>query len=210
MRRTTFGKIGRSEILDSISANKSLLFIFGVFILSFFCGTVIIKSANDNVSNFVNSLLGSYISKRSVHSFVMIGFNSCVAVLPYFLSLFILGGSVAGTFLSPAVIALRGLGNGLIMGFLYKTYELKGIAFSALIILPSALVSALALILCARESFCFSIMFIRAVSPRSGAVNLSNDFRLYCLRYLFLLVVLLISALLDSVLSISFIRFFSF
>jgi len=210
MRRTNFRKIGRSEILESISANKSLLFIFGLFILSLFCGAVIIKSANETVSNFVKSILDSYISKRSVNSFFIIGFNSCLSILPYYLSLFILGGSVAGTFLSPIVIILRGLGNGLIMGFLYKIYALQGIAFSALIIVPSALVSALALILCARESFCFSIMFVRAVSPGSGAVNLSNDFRIYCLRYLFLLVILLVSSLLDSILSIAFLRFFTF
>ncbi|MDD4699699.1 MAG: hypothetical protein PHV07_05495, partial [Oscillospiraceae bacterium] len=68
MRRTNFRKIGRSEILESISANKSLLFIFGLFILSLFCGAVIIKSANETVSNFVKSILDSYISKRSVNS----------------------------------------------------------------------------------------------------------------------------------------------
>jgi len=210
MKRTTFRKIGRSEILESISSNKSLLFILGLFILSFFCGTVIIKSANETVSNFVGSLLDSYISKRNVHSFIIIGLNSCLAILPYFLSLFILGCSTAGPVFSPLVIILRGLGNGLIMGFLYKTYALKGIAFSSLIIVPSSLVSALALILCARESFCFSIMFVKSILPKSGAVNLSNDFRIYCLRYLFLLVILLISSLLDAVLSIAFLRFFTF
>ena len=81
---------------------------------------------------------------------------------------------------------------------------MKGIAFNAVLIIPSAFVFVIALLLASRESMRFSILIAKISLPGSASVNLSFDFKNYCGRYLFIVLIALASALTDAVLSCSF------
>ena len=83
-------------------------------------------------------------------------------------------------------------------------------AFSALLLVLPSLVSALALLLACRESWGFSLMLFHGVLPGASSLSLRGDFKVYCLRYLFIVGILLLACLLDAGLSAAFIRFFHF
>ncbi|MEG1886791.1 MAG: hypothetical protein RR177_01580 [Oscillospiraceae bacterium] len=210
MNGLSLQRVNKNEFLCILSSNKCLIFLSFVYLFSIFFGSLIVSNANDTVSAFVERLFNEYIAKRKDVSFIILVFNSIVAILPYMVALFIFGSSIVGPIMSPIIIFARGLGQGLIMGFLYSEFALKGIAFGALLIIPPAIITALVFIICARESFSFSLLFIKSISSKAGSVNFSMDFKLYVFRYLFLIVIFIISAILDAILSTAFLRFFEF
>ena len=53
-------------------------------------------------------------------------------------------------------------------------------------------------------------MLFRGLLPGAGPLALRGDFKIYCLRYLFILGILLAASILDAGLSAAFIRFFAF
>ncbi len=209
MKRTTLTKIARSEHLTLLIKNKNLIFIYLLFLSGLLCGALVIKSANAALSELIGSLVENLILQRNAQKFWLVFWNAFLTVLPYFLVLFLFGVSPAGPAVVPAVLFIRGLGAGLINGYLYRFFGIKGIAFSALLILPAALIVSFILILASRESFGFSLILARAVLPGSPAIRLSGDFKLYCFRYLFLIGLILIAALVDAVFSVCFLRFFN-
>ena len=110
-----------------------------------------------------------------------------------------------GVVLVPVAAVLRGIIYGGVSAFLYSQYTVKGIAFNAVLIIPSAFVFVIALLLASRESVRFSLLIARISLPATPAVNLSYDFKNYCGRYLLISLIALASALTDAVLSCFFI-----
>lgn len=210
MRRTSIRKIGNTEIAAAFQENRKLLFLTFTFIAGLCIGVIVVRGADGSLLKMISDTFSSYVSHRTGQSFFKTLFFSITSVFPFFAAAFIAGLCVVGTPFVPLVSCFRGLGIGLTSGFLYATYGLKGIAFSALLIMPPALISSIALLLACRESMCFSLVLARAAAPRSGPVALHNDFKIYCLRFIFILGMILASSLLDSVMSLSFMRFFTF
>ena len=85
-------------------------------------------------------------------------------------------------------------------------FMLKGIAFNALLLIPTMLFCAIALFILGRNAFSFSLLLARISLPGGQAVNLYNFFQNYCKKLIFILFIL--SAIIDAVMSVSFIRFF--
>lgn len=208
MKRTTFKPLLRSPVISLLVQNKSLIFIFILFLIGILAGALVVKNADETLTDLIGSLIDNFVLDRKAQKFWMIFWSSFFSVLPYVLLMFVFGVSPAGPVVVPSIMFVRGLGSGLISGYLYRHFAMKGIAFSTLLILPSALIISLAFILASRESFSFSILLARSVLPNSPAIRLGSDFRLYCFRYIFILVILLVAAFLDTVFSISFLRFF--
>ncbi len=209
MKRTTLQKLTQSTQLSLIIKNKNLIIIYLLFLVGLLCGVMVIKNASDAFSQFVGSLVKNFIEQRNTQGFTLVFWNSFLSALPYFLALFLFGVSPAGSAVVPSILFLRGLGIGLICGYLYRFFIIKGIAFSALLIIPAAMLVSFIFILASRESFGFSLILARLVLPSSPAMRLSGDFKLYCFRYLFLAGLLLLASLVDAVLSICFLRFFN-
>ena len=156
------------------------------------------------LSRYSASYIERFIALRSGESFASVALNSFMSSALVLLVLFAAGTSMLGVVLVPILAAVRGVFFGGVSALLYSQYSVKGIAFNAVLIIPSAFIFVIALLLAARESMRFSILMAKISLPGSPSVNLAFDFKNYCGRYLFIALIALASALTDAVLSCSF------
>lgn len=185
-------------------SRNNILSLFVILIVAGVAVGIFTESKLQVLSNYSESYLERFISLRSGESFLSIALSSFMGSALVLLTLFAAGTSMLGVIFVPFLAVLRGVFYGGISALLYSEYAVKGIAFNAVLIIPSAFVFVIALLLASRESMRFSILIAKISLPGSASVNLSFDFKNYCGRYLFIVLIALASALTDAVLSCSF------
>lgn len=181
----------------------SLCFVLGISFGTFNA------EENEKLNYLAKNYLIHYMSARTEGSFFTVFSASLLLSAAFLIIIFAAGTSVIGVTLVPILTMLRGVIFGALVSILYSQYELKGIAFNALILIPPTLISVLMMIFAGRESILFSLKVIHITLPQSTPENLSYSFGFYCKRYLIYLIFTLVSALLDGWLSIKLISFFN-
>lgn len=185
-------------------SRNNILSLFVVLIVAGVAVGIFTESKLKVLSDYSALYLERFILLRSGESFLSIALSSFMGSALVLLILFAAGTSILGVIFVPFLAVLRGVFYGGISALLYSEYAVKGIAFNAVLIIPSAFVFVIALLLASRESMRFSILIAKISLPGSASVNLSFDFKNYCGRYLFIVLIALASALTDAVLSCSF------
>ena len=185
-------------------SRNNILSLFVVLIVAGVAVGIFTESKLKVLSDYSALYLERFILLRSGESFLSIALSSFMGSALVLLILFAAGTSILGVIFVPFLAVFRGVFYGGISALLYSEYAVKGIAFNAVLIIPSAFVFVIALLLASRESMRFSILIAKISLPGSASVNLSFDFKNYCGRYLFIVLIALASALTDAVLSCSF------
>ncbi len=193
----------------NIKRNSTFL-VFALFIaLGVLLGVLCYSNLN-GVKTVTNELLDEHYRIHSETAFFALAGQTLLNILPIALTAFIIGTSAVGCVLIPIIPLTLGLLFGMISGCLYDTKEIMGIVFNLLILLPPSIIAFLGLLLCCRESFGFSKLLAIMCIKGGKCFNLYLDFKNYCTRYLFILVLFVIYALVDASLTTLFIRFFNF
>ena len=192
--------------LADFVARNNILTILVVLIAGGIAVGIFTQSKIQLLSEYSADYLERFIALRSGESFVSVALSSFMGSALVLLLLFAAGTSMLGVVLVPLLTAVRGMFFGGVSALLYSQYAVKGIAFNAVLIIPSAFVFVIALLLAARESMRFSVLIAKISLPGSPSVNLAFDFKNYCGRYLFIALIVLASALVDAVLSCSFLH----
>lgn len=187
-------------------AKNNLLAVLVVLIMAGVAVGIFTEERLQLLSKYSASYVERFVALRSGESFVSVALSSFMSSALVLLALFAAGTSMLGVVLVPFLAALRGVFYGGVSALLYSEYSVKGIAFNAVLIVPSAFVFVIALLLAARESMRFSLLIAKMSLPGSPSVNLAFDFKNYCGRYLFIALIALASALTDAVLSCSFLE----
>ena len=161
-------------ISEFIKKNKLTAVMTALFFVGMAYGALVVGFGDDKMLHslsFMTKLSNGrfekgYMNSRAEQSMAITFFNSLWSTGCFILALFLLGFSSVSI---PAIVILpffKGLGLGTSLGYLYITYALKGIAFSAAVILPAAIFSTFAMILASREAFKLSLLFLAAFVPR--------------------------------------------
>ena len=200
-------KSGRKNFIEVVNQNNSLIFIIICYIIGILAGVLFFKYNNESGVYYYKEFNEIYSEFKSGFGSNFI--SSFFRQLPYAAAVFLAGSSMIGAVISPAIIALRGATYGIIMSYTCCNFGLMGIVFNLLILIPPAVISAIAIILSARESFGFSLSRARLALPNCTAPKVSEDFKLFCLRQLFVFLFFLVSALLEGFMATSFIGFFN-
>ncbi len=185
-------------------AKNNILAVLVILITAGIAVGIFTESKLQVLSRYSASYVERFVALRSGESFLSVALSSFMSSALVLLALFAAGTSMLGVILVPFLAALRGVFYGGVSALLYSEYSVKGIAFNAVLIVPSAFVFVIALLLAARESMRFSLLIAKMSLPGAPSVNLSFDFKNYCGRYLFIALIALASALTDAVLSCSF------
>ena len=203
MRKGTVIRLKGYKIVEFFSSNYILVILTLLFFLGLLFGTL---SGNrfEFLQTLSNRYLESFAAKRSQASFLSLTTHSFLTSMLLLFLCFALGTSMFGIILTPLALMLRGIFYGSVSALLYSQYAVKGIAFNAVIVLPAALFSIIALLLAARESIQFSLMIAKYSLPSASSGNLSADFGNYCGRYLVLTLIILLSAVVDGLVSCTF------
>ncbi|MBO5232033.1 MAG: hypothetical protein J6B88_05355 [Clostridia bacterium] len=208
MKNTSSKTKNKTSILETINQNNSLIFMVFCFLLGFLVGVLIFKTQNISAGYYSAEFTQLYNKLNS--SFPLAVLDSFLSQLPYAAAIFLSGTCMVGAILVPAVAAIRGAAYGMVMAYAYFSYGLMGIVFCLLIIIPSAVIAAIAVILACREALGFSLSLARLAFPETKKPRIEQDFKLYCMRQLFVLIFFVTSAVVQGLMSASFISFFDF
>ena len=197
-----------NKILDFLIKNHILIILTICFVSGLIAGIFTLHKY-DTIENWNISFLESFITSRSEKSFLNIAVNSFFGSMLFIMLCFVCGSSVLGAILVPLNVIMRGFLYGGTAALLYSEYLLKGIAFHTVLILPSAIVFLFGFLFAAREAFNFSLMLTQLTFPQSMPMNISFQFRSYCIKFLLISVIIVFSAVVDAVLCGNFITVFS-
>ena len=209
MRKSATINLNSLKFVTTIKTNYPIIIFSLIFVVGITFGTFLIKY-NPTVTLAAETMFKEFLSNRISQGFFKIVLLSFLDLLPLCLVIFLCGTSLIGVVLIPISICYKGVMFGILSSHLYVTYMLKGIAFNALLFVPTNLISALTLIFCAKISFNFSLILLKSSLPRGQSVNLYNQFQSHCKKYAFCVVFLMLSAFIDALMSIGFIRLFNF
>jgi len=114
----------------------------------------------------------------------------------FMLAAFLLGLCAAGLPLLLLLPVLRGMGTGVVSGWLYMTYGLPGVGYSVLVLCPAVVVSVLIMLAYCKESMLMSGDMALVITGKQD--KMESSLRLYVTRYLVLLLVGVLAAALDA------------
>ena len=208
-RTTTYLRTRLGDFSSYVTENWKFLTMGCLLLFGMVVGALVVRNASILESGSLKILVDGFSTERASQSAWSTFLHSFVAVLPFFGVSFLLGLCAAGVFLIPLIPFFRGLGLGATMGYLYTTHGWQGVAFCALLIIPPALLSSVALISACREALRFSISLCGQMLPHGKSQRMWPAFRRYLLRFLMLLFLLCVAAAVDMLFSASFSRFFA-
>ncbi len=209
MRKTAVITVKGLKINKLFEKNKIIILMLLAFITGIIIGTVLFNK-NEAVADLSKRFFSDYYSVRQKKAFLKIFFSSFLASLIMLLPLYISGASILGVAAVPFTVMLRGAILGSLCGYIYKTFSLKGVAFNAMILIPGTLISYVAYLFAAKISVLFSLDFIKLIFPKCRPLNLYGSFKDYTYKFLFVIIFMVLSSLVDGAFSYLFIKFFNF
>ena len=189
------------------SVNKSAITSAIMIVVGIIVGSIIYLINKDDL---VNSLFDYFISfsmdfshknKPEILSGIIL------SNIPYFIIMLVLGTSAVGT---PGIFALtvvKSMGLGMLTTYIYDSFSLKGIEYCLLVTLPGKFILIFAMILATQNSFMTSDTIRESLISKEGRVVSLNKF---LLRSIFILFLILLSALVDFIAIVSFSSLFNF
>lgn len=197
------------RILEFLKNNLYTLIGFVFLTIGIILGLVLFDEF-DYLTEFLNGYFSDYISFRNSGGFLKIIFNTYFKSLYLFLIIYVCGTTLFGVVLVPAFITFLGLFYGSSIAYLYSVFALRGVAFNAMIFLPSSLVLIILLIFASRTAMLFSLQIAKLTLPNSFSGNLVYQFKEYSLKILLISFGGLIVGSLDGLTAISLLKFFEF
>ena len=92
---------------------------------------------------------------------------------------------------------LRGLGIGVVSGWLYMSYGATGVGYAVLVLYPATLISMLVMLAACKESMLMSSDMLLLLGGKLDRAE--SGLRLYSTRYVVLLMVTAVAAVLDAI-----------
>lgn len=195
-------------ITEFFQKNSFLIILTICFISGIFLGVFLLEDISA-LSDYPKEYIEEYILARTDRSFIKILFISVVEFWAVLFFTFFLGTSLFGVITVPFLLMLKGFLYGGIAAFLYSTYALKGVAFNAVVYVPSVIIFIIVLLIAARESIRFSLKLSSLTLNRTLPFSLSQNFKDYSIKYLIFAVVVIFSSLIDALISVGVLKFFS-
>jgi len=130
------------KAVNFLKENGSLIFLTLIFVLGVLSGALFFEK-QIAVADYAKNQFTNFLTLRQEGTFFSIFFASLINLLIYFGAVFISGTSVVGNIVSPFVLLWFGFNFGTLSTHLYGGYALKGIAFSAIILIPASAIFAL-------------------------------------------------------------------
>ena len=183
---------------------NKILIISTVFLIFGLIFGILSFKKFDLLFNFIESYVEHYFSIRNSSKITEIFINSFFESFGLIFLIFYFGTSMFGIIFIPFLITLKGYLYGATAAFLYWKYSINGIALNAVLILPTAIFFIIALLLSSCEAFEFSFTLAYQTFSFGEYKNLSLYFKNYCYKHILFIVLLIISAITDALISVNF------
>ncbi len=150
---------------------------------------------NEHFSVIAEKFMASRLDKE----FAEILINAFCEPFVMLLVCFLLGLSAIAQPIEYLVPVFHAFGTGVTLAGIYDMYGVKGIAMSAVMIIPGTVISAFAVMIAARESLNMSTD-VYSVSIGKNPVAAKIDFRLYFTKFVILCAMVVIASFAESIL----------
>ena len=210
MQRGTVVNLKHFKIgFDFLRQNWKLILLTLCFIVG-----IILATFSTNKSGYIFKQLKlasqNFIELRLSKDFLKIFLKSFLIDFVFLLAIFVLGSSINGITLVPVIIGIKGYLLGNLIGYIYSAYELKGIAFCALIVIPPSIITVICLFNFSKFAMCFSLRVISVTMPNTLNKNLNLQFKQFVKLLFINLLPIIFSALCDGWLSMKLVPYLKF
>lgn len=209
MQRGKVLNLSRLKVTGFLFENKILIISLIIYLIGIIFGIVSIGKY-ENFTEFTKNFVNEFIDLRITEKFSKILINSFFRSVMILLAFAVLGTSMFGAVTVPFALGVIGVFYGNVTAYLYSEFALKGIAFNAVIFLPSVIVFLIVLLLACKEAVNFSLKISSLTFSKSVSYNLSIEFKKFIILFIIFVSAALFSALIDAVISCSFIKYFQF
>lgn len=187
------------------------ILMFSILLLSgLLIGVLVAKNGNESILTQVNRMFDSFYSVRENQSISASVVNSLKVSCAFWLINLLFGLCIIGVPFVTVIPVIRGLGIGIVTGYIYSIYGIKGIGYCFLIIFPGALISFIALIYAVSDSFKMSLYTLSSCvnsgAPKGGAEKI----KIFAVRQIFYLMLFAVSAFIDGIANKLFAGVFNF
>lgn len=184
-----------------LKSNQTLMLLCILLLTGMFLGAVCVKHADEAMLEKIKLLTGTYISSGVSRSILdnflsYISADTVFIVISVFFGLCVIGEPILWT-----LPMIRGLGLGLITGFVYKTYSVQGVLYSTVLIVIPAVISSLAMAVSCKESILSSREIKSALKEDGKQFNYGEFLKLFAVRNLILYAFVILSGLVGCLLT---------
>jgi len=193
-------------VFEKLSNRTGLIASFASVLAGIAFGSCVYNLPDISCKNELLSLFIDFSTEITDKTYIEIFSGIVISGVLYFISMFILGGNVFGKELSLLATAVKALGIGALISFLYYQHGVEGFEYALLIFLPGKFVLIFAMLFF--TECCFNV----SEKLRSGFNN--EDTKLLIKMYTFKSIVafgiMFISWLIDFLCLIGFSKLISF
>lgn len=209
MKKGIILNLKKFKFLDYVNHNKiflvlTLLYVTGIII------SVTTLSSDNKIFDLSEKYLDNYITLHNSNLFFNKIFQRFLFYFIILLLYFLSGTSMFGVVVNPFFTLWQGILFGALSSKIYSLYGINGIAFNAIIIIPTTIIFVIICFFAARYAIEFSISFAKLTLPHSKSINLYFVFKKYCINYLILVTISFLCTLLEIVINLLFLKFFNF
>ena len=207
MQRGKVLNLSRLRFTEVLFKNKLLIISIAVFLAGIIFGIISIGKYK-NLTDFSSGFITEFMDLRNTEKFSKILLSSFFNSVTVLIVFAVFGTSMFGVVTVPFLLSVIGVIFGNITAYLYSEFALKGIAFNAVIFLPSVIVFLIVLLLASKEAVNFSLKISSLTFSKSGLYNLTLEFKKFLISFLLFISAALVSSIIDAVISCSFIKYF--
>lgn len=199
-------RVYNGKIIKKMFENSRIYFMSVIFAVGLIIGAATLSSSSDYQGG-IWGLIESYTVLKSEQGILSNFCNSFVASIIFVAANMFLAFSLIGYPFIILLPFLRGMGIGIVSGFLYSVYKLTGLGYSLLVIYPGAVVSTFAILLACNDSCEYSKnAYLKAIQGRGQFEK--NETKVYLIRQLIFLGICAASSFIDAMFSKIFSSFF--
>ena len=207
MQRGKVLNLSRLRFTEVLFKNKLLIISLAVFLAGIIFGIISVGKYK-NLTDFSAGFITDFMDLRNTEKFSKILLSSFFNSVTVLIVFAVFGTSMFGVVTVPFLLTVIGVIYGNITAYLYSEFALKGIAFNAVIFLPSVIVFLIVLLLASKEAVNFSLKISSLTFAKSGLYNLTLEFKKFLISFLLFISAALVSSIIDAVISCSFIKYF--
>lgn len=194
--------------LQLIEKNYNIIILTSLLVFGIIIGSLIISKNSSDFNSSISVLYDNFISSIREKRFISTFFDTFFTSMMYIFLFFIMGTNALGVPFIYFLTCIKGIGNGIISGYLYMTFGLQGVGFSTLVLFPYALSSGIIVIMMGNSSLKMSKSIFSGLSTKFS--NHSEiTIKKYCVNFLIYTAFFIISSLIDAIFKASFSGVFS-
>lgn len=196
-------------VITSLKKNRRILIMMLLFAAGMIIGAVSLKRADSYLSGAFSDMFSVYIRSKSSQSLGMNFINSLALNAAFMLAAFVFGLCAVGLPLICILPIIRGVGIGMLSGYLYSNFALRGLGYCVLVIYPGLIPAIFALLLACSAGINSSYEMLLSLSSVKAQRG-EGSIKIYCMRFLIICILIVLAAVTDAAASRLFCRLFSF